>query len=202
MKKFFSKKGMTVIEMLIAIGIFSISIIGFTLLFSRTWTINRFTLEEGEASRIASRGVHDIVDAVRSARQSENGSYLLESANSNDFVFYSDIDTDGKTERVHCFSDAGLLKIGVRNPSDTVPPEYANGDESVSILANYVVNESGDVFSYYGLNGQELSYPIELDAVRMVKVHLEINIDPARAPNNINIESLATLRNLGEQNQF
>lgn len=202
MKKYFCAKGMTLIEMIMAIGVFSLSVTGFTFLLSRTWTINHFVLEEGEASRTASRGVHEVVDTIRSARQSENGSYLLESAHSNDLIFYSDIDADGKTERVHYFSEAGSLKMGIRKPSDGVPPTYASGDESVSVLANYVVNEDGNVFSYYGLNGQVLSNPVEADAVRMIKVRLEINIDPIKAPNNINIESLATLRNLGEQNQF
>jgi hypothetical protein len=41
-----------------------------------------------------------------------------------------------------------------------------------------------------------LDTPINVEDARLIRVHLFVNIDPVRAPNNINIESFADLRNL------
>ncbi|TSD00775.1 MAG: Uncharacterized protein Athens071425_578 [Parcubacteria group bacterium Athens0714_25] len=195
---------MTLIEMMMAIAIFSIGVEGFTLLFTRAWKNNAFVIESGEASMTASRGVQKTVDVVRRARQADNGSYSIVSADDNDFVFYSDIDKDGATERVHYYREANTLKVGVTDPAG-IPPAYPDGDQNIQIIANYVANDaSHPIFSYYDENypADEINNPMETPAsvsdVRMAKIHLMINIDPDNAPDYINIQSFVALRNLNE----
>jgi hypothetical protein len=74
-------------EALIAIAIFIIGTGGFTLLFSRSWEQNAYILEMGQTSMAVSRGVNELVRHIREARQSENGSYPVVSADDNDLVF-------------------------------------------------------------------------------------------------------------------
>ncbi|MCK9379182.1 MAG: prepilin-type N-terminal cleavage/methylation domain-containing protein [Candidatus Moranbacteria bacterium] len=199
-----NKLGMTLIEMMMAIAIFSIGIEGFALLFTRAWKNNSFVVETGEASMAASRGVQKTVDVVRRARQADNGSYPIISANENEFVFYSDIDKDGLTERVHYYREANSLKVGITDPAGA-PPVYPSGDQNVQTIANYVANDATHpIFSYYDENypadevNNPMTTPASVSDIRMAKIHLMINIDPDNAPDYINIQSLVALRNLSE----
>lgn len=192
-------------EVMVAIAIMLIAMEGFTLLFLKSWDTNKFILEEGMASAAASRATGKIVSQLRSVRQADNGDYPIESADDFDFKAYLDIDKDGVTERVHYFLDQATdeLKVGVTDPVAGTPVSYPAADDTVSVLANYVVNESTNpVFYYFNQNypgdtvNNPIATPAAIDQIRLVQVHLFVNIDPVHAPDNINIESFADLRNL------
>ncbi|OGI25350.1 MAG: hypothetical protein A3E38_02645 [Candidatus Moranbacteria bacterium RIFCSPHIGHO2_12_FULL_54_9] len=196
---------MTLIEMLVAIAVMLIAMEGFTLLFVKSWETNKFILEEGLASAAASRATNKIITQLRSVRQADNGDFAVESGADFDVKAYIDIDDDGVTERVHYFLDLATdeLKVGVTDPLGTTPITYPASDDTVTVLASYVVNESDNpAFYYYNENypgdtvTNPLATPINVEDARLIRVHLLVNIDPIRAPNNINIESFADLRNL------
>lgn len=198
-------KAMTLMEVLVAIAVMLIAMEGFTLLFVKSWDTNKFILEEGLASAAASRATNKIIGELRHVRQADNGDYPVESGSDFDLKVYLDVDKDGVTERVHYFldQDTDELKKGVTNPLTTQPISYPAGDDSVSVLTNYVVNESTDpVFYYYNENypgdtaNNPIATPAAVDQVRLIRVHLFVNINPVHAPDNINIESFADLRNL------
>lgn len=193
---------MTIVEMLIAIAIFVICMEGFTLLFVKSFKFNKFAYEEGVASATAQRATEDVVKNIRRARQADSGAYLVKSAGEFDFVFYCDYDEDGDTERLHYFLQNGSLKRGVANPSGS-PITYPDNDQEVSTVTQYVVNTSGEpIFKYFNkdfpadLVANPLALPINPEDVRLVRVFLRINIDPGSAPENINVESFARLRNI------
>ena len=190
-----NKRGMSLIETVMAIAIFTIGIGGFSLLFAKTWKQNSFIIEKGTASMTASRGVQRTVDVIRKARQADNGAYPIVSANDNDLVIYSDIDKDGVTERVHYYLSGGVLKAGITDPAGT-PPAYPAGDQTVNDISNYIVNTSTPVFAYYDSDNNSLATPANVNEVRMIEVHLEVNYNPAHIPNNVDIQSFATIRNL------
>ena len=198
-------KAMTLIEMLVAISVVAIVMEGFTLLLSRTWDTNKFILEEGMASAAVSRVTNKLVIQLRGVQQADNGDYPIKSGGDFDLVFYCDIDDDGVVEKVHYFLDlaADQMKQGVSKPLATNPVTYPVGDSTVTVLANYIVNENTDpVFYYYNKNypgdtvNNPLATPVAVGAVQMIRIHLLINIDPVHAPNNVNIESFVDLRNL------
>ncbi|MFZ1654261.1 MAG: type II secretion system protein [Candidatus Moraniibacteriota bacterium] len=198
-------KGMTLVEMLVAIFIMGIGTIGFTLLFSSSWKTNKFILETGVTAVQVNRASSDIINNLRKVRQADNGDYPIESGDDFDIQVYLDIDNDGVTERVHYWLDTAndQLMRGVREPSAATPPTYASGDGTTSIIANYIVNEAAQpVFYYYNENypgdtvNNPIATPIAIEDVRLVRVLLRMNIDPIKAPNNINVESFVDLRNL------
>lgn len=199
-------KAMTLMELMIAIGVVLLAMQGFTLLFVQTWDTNKFVLEEGLASAAASRATNQIVIQLRGVQQGENGSYPLVLADDFDLTFYADIDDDGVIERVHYFLDQAndQLKMGLTDPNTAVqPPTYAAGDATVTVMTNYVVNESDNpTFSYYNENypgdttNNPLATPSNVGSIQLIKVHLLVNINPVHAPDNINIESFVDLRNL------
>lgn len=201
-----NKKGLSLVEMIIAIGIFVIGMVAFTLLFTRGWKNNAFIMEEGQASFAASRGVDSIVEELRRARQGDDGSYIIKSADSNDLIIYIDIDRDGATEKVHYFLDEAnkKLKKGVAEPIAGDPITYPSGDDTVSDIASYVTNDSSHpIFYYYGKNYPASPDPIatpvsadQLQEIRLARVNILINMKPGSAPDNISFESLVELRNL------
>lgn len=198
-------KAMTLVEVMVSIAIMLIAMEGFTLLFVKSWDTNKFILEEGLASAAASRATNKILSELRHVRQADNGDYPVESGSDFDLKVYLDVDKDGVTERVHYFLDQATdeLKKGITNPLATTPISYPAADDSVSVMTNYVVNESTDpVFYYYNQNypgdtvNNPIASPVAVDQVRLIRVHLYVNINPVHAPDNINIESFADLRNL------
>jgi len=201
--------GMTLIEMMVAIAIFTLGIAGFTLLFSKTWQTNSYTLEMGQSTMVVSQGVNTMVDYIRRSRQGDDGSYPVVSADDNDLVLYSDYNKDGVTERLHFYKSGQSVLMGVTNPTNTMPKTYPAGDQKVVAIAGHIVNNSSTPFFYYydnsysGGTGQNpLDTPATVSDIRLVKVYLQININPNRAPDNIQMQSFAELRNLNDYNQI
>ena len=201
------KKGMTIMEMIIAIAIFSIAMEGFTLLFIHTWQNNSYTLEMGQSSMAVSQGVNKIVGYIRSARQGDDGSYPIKSANSNDLIIYSDYDKDDVTERLHFYKSGVNILMGIADPTATMPKTYPSGDEQIITIASRIVNDTETpVFYYYNRNYPEdisnnpMSVPASVPDIRLMKIYLKINIDPNKAPDNIEMQSFVELRNLNDYN--
>ncbi|MCX6761767.1 MAG: prepilin-type N-terminal cleavage/methylation domain-containing protein [Candidatus Moranbacteria bacterium] len=204
-KKSKNSRGLTLIETMMAIAIFAIGMEGFTLLFSRAWQNNSYTLEMGQSSMAVSQGVNTLVDYLRSARQADDGSYPIKSANDNDVVVYSDYDRDGATERLHIYKSGQNILMGVTNPASTMPRTYPSGDQQVITIAQKIVNTTGEpIFYYYDRNYAggaaqlPLTTPANVADIRLLKIHLKININPNRAPDNIEMQTYVEMRNLGD----
>lgn len=203
------RRGMTLIEVMMAIAIMLIGIEGFTILFVRTWDNNRYTLEMGQASMAVSQGVNKMVAYIRGVRQADNGAYPVKSADDNDFTVYGDYDKDGATERLHFYKNNQDILMGVRNPSAGMPITYASGDEETITIASNIVNTSSEpIFYYYNKDypGDAVNNPLETPAavanVRLIKIHLKINIDPNHAPDNIELQTFAEMRNLNDYDRI
>jgi prepilin-type N-terminal cleavage/methylation domain-containing protein len=205
-----NKKGMTLMEAMIAIAIFAIGVEGFTLLFSRSLQQNAYIMEMGQTSMAVSRGVNELVRYIREAQQSENGSYPVVSADDNDLIFYSDYDRDGRAERLHFYKSGTDVIMGTREPNLTVfPPTYAAGDGETKVVASNIINDAGTaIFSYYDSDYPEdsvnnpITTPANVPDIRLVRVRLHMNIDPNNAPDNVLIQSFAEMRNLNDHDRF
>ncbi len=196
-------RGMSFIEMIVAILIMLLGMSGFTYLFVDSWRSNKYIIEMGNASLLVSRAVNNLVADLRKVRQADNGDFPIESGSDFDIKVYIDIDNDGVTERVHYYLQSGSLYRGVREPVGNLPVNYPNGDGTTTLLANSIINSNSQpVFSYYNDEypsdtiNNPLATPVNVAEVKMVKVHLMINIDPLNVPEHINVESFAELRNL------
>lgn len=211
-----TKKGLTLVELIVALAIVLITMAGFTLLFIRVWTANSFTIEMGIASLAASRGVETAVKHVRNARQAENGAYPIVSANDDEFIFFSDYDGDNQAERVRYYiadddSDGnGEFSAGIIQPDySTTPPNY-NGTETAIEIADYIVNisasektfeyfsDTNPIYEYGDIIGTALTTPATINDVRMVRILLHVNPNPYEAPDHVIIQSFVTIRNLSD----
>lgn len=205
MRKTFFKKGITLVETIVAISLLVLGTQAAVMIFAKVVQNRAYSMEMGKASFIVSRSVGDISKYLRKARQSDSGAHPIVSADDNDIVFYSDYDKDGSTERLHVYLNDGTVFMGIRNPSESFPVTYQSGDEYVTELARYIVNtESDPMFSYYNRDypadtvNNPVATPADVSEIRLVKIFLKINIDPNNAPDNIQQETFIEIRNLND----
>lgn len=202
-------QGMTIIEMLVAIGIFTIGIAGFSLLFIRSWQSNAYTLEMGQSSLQVSQGMAKMVNYIRGARQGDDGSYPVKSAADNDMVLYSDYDKDGVAERLHFYKNGQNILMGMTDPNDAMPKTYPAGDQQVITIAGHIVNEANiPIFHYYNKDypgdtaNNPMATPASVADIRLIKIYLHININPNRAPDNIEMQNFVEMRNLNDYDRL
>jgi len=203
----FTNKGFTLVETIVAIALFVLGLQATVLVFSGTMKSKAYTMEMGKSAFVVSRSIGDLTQYLRRARQSDGGARAIVSADDNDFVVYSDYDKDGSTERLHIYLSNQKVYMGVRNPSDSFPVTYASGDELTVQLADHIINGASDyMFSYYGKDYPEdpnpVATPADVSEIRLIKIFLKINIDPNRAPDNIQQETFVELRNLNDYDRI
>lgn len=207
--KFECNLGFTLIETLVAMSLFTLGIAATVLVFSQTIKNKAYSLEMGKSVFVVSRSISDLTQYLRRARQSDAGSYPIVSANDNDLVLYSDYDKNGITERLHIYLLNGKVFMGIRRPNIDFPVTYDPGDEEVVQIADHIMNtETDPMFSYYNSEYPEdtLNNPVETPAnvspIRLVRIFLKINIDPNRAPDNIQQETFVEFRNLNDYDRI
>ncbi|NTW26954.1 MAG: prepilin-type N-terminal cleavage/methylation domain-containing protein [Candidatus Moranbacteria bacterium] len=202
--------GFTLVETLVALAIFTLGIAATVLVFSKTIKNKAYALEMGKSSFVVSRSMGDLIGYLRRVRQSDAGAYPIVTANSNELVVYSDYDKDGKTERLRISLSGGKVYLEIRRPSTTFPKTYAADYESPIELAKQIVNDSinDPMFSYYNKDypadtiNNPVDVPADVSQIRLIKIFLKINIDPNRAPDNIQQQSFVELRNLNDYDRI
>lgn len=202
-KRNFSQRGLTIVEMLIAIFIFVLMMGGSVYLLSQIYKRYSFSMEQGMSVNETQRAMKIMIEEIRRARQADSGAYPIVSADDFDLVYYSDINNDDVTERVHYYFENEVIKKGIAEPSGT-PPVYPVNDQSVSTIAEHVQNTADEpLFSYYNSDypqdqvSNPLAVPVtQVSQIRLVKVDIFFNLDPYRSPDNIRLESYVEMRNL------
>jgi len=96
-------KSFTLIETLIAIFVFTLAMGAVSGLILMAYRTQSYTWQQSIAIDEARKGIETMVKEIRMAGEGEDGSYPIEIAEDKEFMFYSDIDKDGKTEKVRYF---------------------------------------------------------------------------------------------------
>ncbi len=95
--------GFTIIETIVAVSVFTLILGALFGLVTMAYRTYGYTWEQSLAIDEARRGIEIMVKEIREAKSGDNGSFAIERADDKQFIFYSDIDNDGKTERVRYF---------------------------------------------------------------------------------------------------
>lgn len=202
--------GMTLVEVLVAIFVFSICMAGFSYLFAKSWKSNAYILEMGQASASASSGVNKLVEIIRKARQGENGNYAIVSAENNSFTFYADSDGDGIAERVHLYFENQEVKMGMTEPQGGAVKSYPTGDQEIVSVVKNVLNDSGEsIFQYYNRDypADQVNNPIDtgtsdISEIRMVEIYLKINTNRNKIKKDLELRSFVEIRNLNDYDRI
>lgn len=197
-----TNKGLTVVEVIFAVVISTV--VGFAIIvFVKDVIRLNYSAQASMTAMLEGRKILGVmVSELRSTIPSALGAYPIESASTSTIVFFADVNSDDVADRVRYFLDQETMSIrrGVVL-AEGDPPAYNLGTESLSFLVTSVFNGTSTPFlEYYdgNYNGgtSALSLPINIPAVRLIKVSVRVEKDPNRAPEMTTITSEAALRNL------
>ncbi|MEW6408127.1 MAG: type II secretion system protein [Patescibacteria group bacterium] len=194
-----SNRGLTLVETLTAISIFSIALVAVFTFISQGLKAQNMNIQQIVAQSNARYALKTINTELRGAQYSEEGDYPIAQAENNNLVFYSDIDSDGQIEKLRYFLEGDELKKEKTEPEGE-PPKYYDISKKTTVLAKHIKMNSTPIFKYYegSYAGTEPSMtpPINLGKIRLIHITLIIDVNPNRTPPPLAIETEIVLRNL------
>jgi len=142
-------KSFTLIETVVLIFVFSLMTTTIFLFVFKLYQNYSYIFAHSLAVNEARRGIETMVKEIREAKPGDDGSFPIEMAGDKEFIFYSDIDKDGETERVRYF----LGSAGSSSQEEECTTFSKGGSCSVS-FANFLSGE---------LNSAEVRVSVEGD---------------------------------------
>jgi prepilin-type N-terminal cleavage/methylation domain-containing protein len=196
--KLLKTKGVTLVEMMVSIAIISLITIAIGNFSGDIFSYNKTVSYSLSAQQDARQVLRVFSAELRSASPSANGSYALEEVGVNAIKFYSDVDKDGAVEQVRYYLSGSSLMKDVKEPSGN--PATYNGAAVTTTLVKYLANGATPIFTYFDTNyggvGASLTQPVDANVIRLVKINLQIEQDPNKSPNVINVTTQVSIRNL------
>lgn len=199
LKSIKNNSGFTLIEVLIAAAVFSVIILAISsIIISYNKTTDLMAVQlalQGEGRNALSQMVNDL----RRTNGGSNGAYAIDSATDNSLIFYSNIDTDTYFEKVEYFISGNELRKSVTKPSGN-PLVYNPASKTTIVLSRKIANNITPLFSYYDStyegSGSSLMLPVDVTAIRFIKVNLVLDNNPAAPVSPLNMEAKVAIRNL------
>lgn len=194
-----NKKGMTLVEVLIALSVFVLIIGAIGLFETNVFTYNSSISSSFTTVQDTQVILKTMTKELRDASPGSDGSYSIQTAATNTIMFYADVNGDGLKERIRYYLFGTALYRAYLVPTGS-PLSYS-GNESTSTLLNNVRNAtSTSVFEYFDGNydGGEspLVQPVTTSAIRLVKINITLDTDPNKSPAPRTYSTQVTLRNL------
>lgn len=192
------KKGFTLIEMLVVVGISSIVIGAMIRFMGTSIPLYRSTFIQTSANETARVQLKRIAHEIREARPSDTGAFPLVEASASRLIFYANVDSDAAVERVRYELVGTDMVRGVTQPTGS-PIVYATAGEVVTTVARSVQNGSNPVFMYYGTDYPEDTTPVassNLAAITYISFSFTIDADTGNNPPAVTVQSQVQLRNL------
>ncbi len=198
--RFFSRDGFSLIEVILFTLIGSIILFVTSSLSRNVSSIESFVNLKLQSRSNLEQTFSILATEIRSAAQSSNGAYPIEAATTSSLVFFSDIDQDLVFERVRYTLGTSTILKGVVEPTGN-PLVYVTSTEIVkTVIDNVVVGTSTNFLDYFDSNytGTQapMISPINLAAVRLVKVTVYVDVNPGKAPKSTLFTETVTVRNL------
>ena len=195
-----TRSGFTLIEVMISIAIISIVGSAAVILLKDTFSLNRLISGSLTAQGEARRALKMMSAEIRVTSPSSLGAYALAQVATSSITFYSNIDSDSYKEQVRYFLQGTTLKKGVIKPSGA-PLTYSAAQEQVTEIAHDVVaSTTAPLFSYYNEDYDgttaPLSSPVDIAAVRLMKIMIIIDKDSQKSPGPLILTTQISLRNL------
>lgn len=165
--------GFSMVEVIVVVFIMALVGTAVYTFQNDIFLLNRIVSSNITSQEEARNGFKMMTSEIRSASPSSLGAYPIFEANSNSFIFYSDIDNDGLKERIRYFLEGDIFKKGTIKPLGS-PLVYNLGNEIIKEVIHNVSNDSTAIFDYYDANYEgisaPLSQPVNIIAVRLIKI--------------------------------
>lgn len=196
-----TQPGFTLLEVIVALGIFTLFVGTVIMLFSTGYSYNLILWEQLATQNDGRKALRVISDDVRRAEESSIGSYPLATVGEYELILYANVDDDVARERVRYYVDNLTLYRGVVQPAGS-PLSYTTSTEVSTEVAQAVVNVNKGipVFLYFNeaFTGTQspMVQPVDITSVRIIKTQLELEADPTQSPVPLHVETYAHIRNL------
>lgn len=203
-KKLFGQAGLSLMEIMVAIGVFLLIAVMIWLFVKQSYSVQSFAFGQVTAIAEAQRGVETMVKEVREALPGDTGAYPLVGADDFEFVLFADYDRDIAVEKVRYYLSGSNFIKAVTEASGN-PLQYLPANEQTTIISQYVRNTASEpVFIYYdgSYSGKEsdvpLTTPADVNSIKLVHINLKINVITDQAPTDYFLASDVQIRNLKE----
>lgn len=198
--------GFTLVEITIVVAIAAAVTLALTKFQSDIFSLNRVFFNSFSGGDQAQKLLRPMTAEIRSASQSSNGAYPIESFGANDFAFFSDINNDGKKEWLRYYVSGTTMYKEVIVPTGS-PLTYEQSNKQTSTFMTGVRNIESDVptFHYYdatysgGVSGEVASGTGDIEDIRLVRVTVVVDADPLKPPAAMEISTQVLIRNLKQQ---
>lgn len=190
--------GMTFVEMIVALGLYSIISLSLFNIVHTLYQNNSYMFAQADEVAYARRGLYALAQDLREMTYSEDGTFPVVVMEEHRIGFYSDIDRDYSVEYVEYEVASSTLYKYTHNATGSPPTyDFATPDET-DVLSEYVQNidQASSTFRYFDRDNNELTTGALLTDVRYIQVQLIVNIDPLRSPGEFMLQSSVAPRNL------
>jgi prepilin-type N-terminal cleavage/methylation domain-containing protein len=193
-----AQKGMTLVEMIIAIGIYTVLMLAITSSTTTFYRYNAYALEQANEVDNARRGVTQWNRDVKEMTTAEDGTWPMAISGEHRLGYYSDTDRDDSVEYVEYILASTTLRKFTYNPTGSPATYDLTTPDSEEILSEYVQNrnQATSTFFYYDNNGVQLASTSPIINIRYIQMQIIVNIDPDRNPGEFMLRSSLAPRNL------
>ncbi len=189
-KNLFSVSGFTIFEALIALGVIFIVFTAGSRFITKSFFFSDFEEAQSTAIQNAREAAEVITRELRETNFSDHGEYALANIEPDDLVFYSDVDDDGKMDKVEYSLEGTVLERKITQPGEN---NNYSGEPKINIIARYVSNGEEPLFVYYDEDNVVTGIKQE---VRLIRINIKVDVDPEKPPLPYILESDIHLRNL------
>ncbi len=194
------RSGFTIVEVITAVALSSILMVMIIDLMLQTNRVQIFLSDQSTAISTADETLNLFSKELRETTDGADGAYAMAEATTTSLAFYSDIDEDSFTEYLRYELVGTDIQKTLIEPTGS-PAQYLPQNGVTTTVAFSIVNVSfsgNPLFSYYDTNNVQLGEPISLSDTTMVKIHLDVNVNPNQIPDTHTSETIVQLRNLND----
>lgn len=195
------QKGFSFIELLVVVGIIGLLSMAVGKFAGDVFYVNSVAQGSLSVSFDARNLLRVMARELRAAAPSANGAFPLVATASSSISFYSDVDGNGQRDFVRYYLASSTLMKGVTPPTGS-PLTYSMANEDLIVVMSDVRNATTSIFSYYDNayagTTTALTFPINIQSVRLVRIDLTLDANGNRAPIQRTFTTQVSIRNLKE----
>jgi len=190
--------GMTLVETVVAIGIYTILILAITGSVTSLYQTNAYALGQANEVDNARRGMTQWNRDAKEMTQGEDGTFPVAVIEEHKLGYFSDTDQDTSVEYVeYILASTTLTKYTYNATGTPAVYDFSSPDEAQTLsLFVQNINQATSTFFYFDETGAALSSTSPLVRVKYIKAQIIVNIDPFRSPGEFMLRSSIAPRNL------
>jgi len=187
---FNQKKGFSLVELVVVIGLVSILSLVVMTMLTRGFSAYRIKKQSVELEEKAAAVMREFEQTTRAATE-------IETATDNTIAFYRFYDlTSPSPDRVRYFMENTTFKVGITHPYGVEPDiTYPAENETIEMIIENVTNPEL-IFTFYDSAGAEIETITDISSVKMIGLTISLDKDPNNPPNPITETTKVMLRNM------